>query len=280
MKIVSISSDPSTEQIMDSILEPDEKASDGEQISLLDRGVEVKIRANWITRKSTETENPDRRICITLIDNWEERTPDSIRNFLEQHHIVVKDVLRKNKYSIPKPKQLLPEYAGQDVITIDPLDRSVFVKVFLTAIGCAYAQNVSIMFPYAGIQVKAVSNLISTPDGKELLVDFGNLYGDAVQSIERTGFKIIQITEKDSVSTMIVRLLTAVDIPYTPNPTFLAAKRPQTFNTEVIIPGFLVENKKNSKTLLATGPLHDRIVQFLMEQRIEIITIGPVKKYP
>jgi hypothetical protein len=280
MKIVSISSDPSTEQIMDSILEPDEKASDdGEQISLFDNGVEVKIRANWITRKSSQTENPDRRICITLIDNWGERTPDSIRNFLEQHNIVVKDMLRQNKNSIPKPKQLLPGYAGQDVITIDPLDRSAFVKVFFTAIGCAYAQNVSIMFPYAGIQVKAVSNLISTPDGKELLVDFGDLYGDAVQSIERTGFKIIQVTAKESVARMIVRLLEAVDMPYTPNPTFLAAKRPPTFNTEVTIPGFLVENKKKSKTLLAAGPLHDRIVQFLGEQRIKVITIGSIKPY-
>jgi len=136
------------------------------------------------------------------------------------------------------------------------------------------------MFPYAGIQVQAVSNLISTPDGKELLVDFGDLYGDAILSIEKTGFKIIQINEKDSVSTMIVRLLGAADISYTHNPTFLTAKRPKTFNTEVIIPGFLVENKKKSKILLAAGPLHDRIVQFLGEQRIKIIRIRSVQRYP
>lgn len=280
MKVVSISPDPSTEQILDSILEPGEKTPDGEQISFLDHGVEVKIRANWITPKSSETENIDHRICITLIDDWEERTPDSIRNFLEQHHIIVKDVLRKNKNSTLKPKQLPSRHAAQDVITIDSWDRNAFVKVFFTAIGWDYAQNVSIMFPYAGIQVQAVSNLISTPDGKELLVDFGDLYGDAILSIEKTGFKIIHINEKDSVPTMIVRLLAAVDISYTHNPTFLAAKRPKTFNTEVIIPGFLVENKKKSKIFLATGPLHDRIVQFLGEQRIKIIRIGSVKRYP
>ena len=280
MKVVSIPPDPSTEQILDSILEPGEKTPDGEQISFLDHGVEVKIRANWITPKSSETENPDHRICITLIGDWEERTPDSIRNFLEQHHIIVKDVLRKNKNSTLKPKQLQSRHVAQDVITIDSWDRKAFVKVFFTAIGWDYAQNVSIIFPYAGIQVQAVSNLISTPDGKELLVDFGDLYGDAIQSIEKTGFKIIQITEKDSMPTMIVRLLEAVDISYTHNPTFLAAKRPKTFNTEVIIPGFLIENMKKSKVLIAAGPLHDRILQFLGEQRIKIIRIGSVKRYP
>ncbi|PQP34006.1 hypothetical protein C6A37_10005, partial [Desulfobacteraceae bacterium SEEP-SAG9] len=119
------------EQILDSILEPGEKTPDGEQISFLDHGVEVKIRANWITPKSSETENPDHRICITLIGDWEERTPDSIRNFLEQHHIIVKDVLRKNKNSTLKPKQLQSRHVAQDVITIDSWDRKAFVKVFL-----------------------------------------------------------------------------------------------------------------------------------------------------
>jgi len=62
--------------------------------------------------------------------------------------------------------------------------------------GYNYAQNVAITFPYAGIQIKALSNLVSTGDGKSLLVDFGDLYGDAIIAIKKTGLDIIQIKEK------------------------------------------------------------------------------------
>ena len=42
--------------------------------------------------------------------------------------------------------------------------------------GYRYAPNVSITFPYAAIQVKAVSNLVTKRNGSPLLIDFGDFY--------------------------------------------------------------------------------------------------------
>ena len=73
----------------------------------------------------------------------------------------------------------------QDVTAIDSLNHKSFVKGLITALGYHFAQNVSITFPYAGIQVKAVSNLISLKNGNVLLVDFGDFHGDAIQAIKK-----------------------------------------------------------------------------------------------
>jgi len=143
--------------------------------------------------------------------------------------------------------------------------------------GYAYSENVSIMFPYAGIQVQASSNLISTPEGREVLVDFGDLYGDAIASIEKTGFRIIQILEKDDLPSIMVELAGDVKLSYMTHPTFTAARRQGIYQTRLTIPGLLVEKERSAKILFAYVPLHDRIVQFLQEQGILIIRVEVMK---
>lgn len=279
VNVISIPSDPSMDQVIDAVLGKGENASEtasGENIiAFSDHGVKIKVQAKWVTEKPSMIKETASRICITPIDNRKERTPDSIRNYLWHHNIIVKEVIRgNNKATKDESKTVKNDYTAKDVIFIDTSDPRLFINDFFTAMGCKYTQNVSIMFPYAGIQVKAVSNLISTDEEKELLVDFGNLYGDAIECIEKTGFKVIQIKEKDNLHAMIERLLKAGGISHTKDPTFLAAKRPVKYNTALTIPGFLVGGKAKSEILFASVPLHDRIVQFLQERDVKIIRIG------
>ncbi|MBW1759804.1 MAG: hypothetical protein JRI88_05740, partial [Deltaproteobacteria bacterium] len=142
-----------------------------------------------------------------------------------------------------------------------------------------YAEDISITFPYAGIQIEAVSNLLSRDDGNQhLLVDFGDLYGDAVNSIKKTGFKIIHIKTDDDFLVSIQKLLTATDLSYTVDPTFLAAKRPALYNTALTIPGFLLRGKQENKIFLTAVPLPNEVVQFLNANNIEIIKLQKGKE--
>ncbi len=159
----------------------------------------------------------------------------------------------------------------EDAIAIDFSDHKTVVKNLLTTMGYNYAQNVAITFPYAGIQIKALSNLISSSNGKLLLVDFGDLYGDAIIAIKKTGLDIIQIKEKDSVYEVIEKIFDALEVSYAKDPTFLAAKRPIIYNTSLTIPGYLLSNKEKHKILLTTAPVNDDIVQFLIDQGIKVI---------
>ena len=141
----------------------------------------------------------------------------------------------------------------------------------MAAMGYEYAQDVGITFPYAGIQIGASSNLLTTGDGNPLLVDFGDLYGDAVQAIEKTGLNIIQITDKDDKTNIISKILSATGLSYINNPTFFAAKRPVILNTSFTIPGFLISNNEAPEILLAMVPLHQGVVQLLQDRGIKVI---------
>jgi len=281
VKIVELANKASTEQALDSIMESFGKEVFKNKISLSDQGVKVEVRGKWIFEQPYFAGEETSNLCITPVNNQDERTSDSIVRYLEQHNIIIKDFLKdlngtkqkskktENKNTTEDTKPL--KNTTGDVIITDFSDHKAFVKSLLTVMDYNYTENVAITFPYAGIQIKALSNLISTGDGKSVLVDFGDLYGDAVLSIKKTGLGIIQINNKNNAHEVIRKILDALKASYTKYPTFLAAKRPDTYNTSLTIPGYLISNKKPHKILLATAPVNDDVVQFLTDHGIKVI---------
>ncbi len=271
VKIVPITNKASTEQALESVFESFEKEALKNKISFSDQGVKVEVKGKWIINQPYFAGKEKTHLCITPIIDPIERTPDLIARYLKQHDIIIKDFLKDFKKTKDKSKKTQNKDTAENVIIINNSDHKTFVNNLLTAMGYNYAQNVAITFPYAGIQIKALSNLISTDNVKPLLVDFGDLYGDAIIAIKKTGLNIIQITKKDSAYRVIEKIFDALDVSYTKDPTFLAAKRPVVYNTSLTIPGYLISNKKQDKTLLATVPVHHNVIQFLINKGIKVI---------
>ncbi len=247
------------------------------RLSFFDQGVKVEVRGEWIFDKIAEKGKSVRHFCISLIDNPGERTPESILRYLDQNNIVLKEILTGNNTAAQKSNRPGPHKSAEIVSTIDSSDQKTFVNDLITAIGYTYSPNVSISFPYSGVQVKTVSNLVTGSDGNPFLIDFGNLYGDAVSAIEKTGFTVIQIKGDDNYSVIIQKILGAMDVSYTNNPTFLAAKRPAIYNTVLTIPGFLVTGAGKPRILLSFATPHSGIIQFLTNQGVKISLIEPSK---
>ena len=281
VKIVPIANKASTEQVLESVMESFGKEAFKNKISFSDQGVKVEVRGKWIIEQPYFAGEEKTHLCITPVTDPDEQTPDLIVRYLEQHDIIIKDFLKDFTKDLNgtkhKSKKAQNENTAEDArpledaIAIDFSDHKTFVNNLLTAMDYNYAQNVAITFPYAGIQIKALSNLISSSNGKLLLVDFGDLYGDAIIAIKKTGLDIIQIKEKDSVYEVIEKIFDALEVSYAKDPTFLAAKRPVIYNTSLTIPGYLISNKKQHKILLATTLINDGIAQFLINKGIKVI---------
>ena len=273
------------------------------RLSFSDHGVKAVVRAKWITDKPFTTEKKKRHVCITLIEDLSERTPESISRYMDQHGMSIIDILVDNNETKPGPEIIEQEnHIAEDVITINPTNRRAFVNDLITALGFRYSKNVKITFPYAGLQIDAMSNLVTTKDGSHLLIDFEDLYGDAITSIQKTGFDIIQVKKKDNPYTIIQNFLKGIGVSYTNDPTFFAAKRPAIYNTALTIHGFLVKNisshnpiarelfesdnpsakhrERRVKMLLAAHPLHEEVIQFLRDEGLKIIMIGTDKPGP
>ncbi|MDO9565189.1 MAG: hypothetical protein Q7J15_00365 [Candidatus Desulfaltia sp.] len=275
VKIVPIANKVLTEQALDSVMESFEKKAFKNKISFSDQGIKVEVSGKWIIEQPYFAGEEASHLCITPVNDPDERTPDSIVRYLEQHNIIIKDFLKNftkdSKDTKHKSKSAQKEDTAKVSVTIDFSDHKTIVNNLLTTMGYNYTQNVAITFPYAGIQIKALSNLISTRDGKSLLVDFGDIYGDAVLSIKKAGLGIIQINNKDNAHEVITKILDVLEASYTKDPTFLAAKRPVVYNTSLAIPGYLILNKEKHKTLIATATVNDDVVRFLINQDIKVI---------
>jgi hypothetical protein len=273
LKVAPISKGASAEQVLDSTFKLLGKDISKDRLSFSDHGVEVNIQARWIMANPAMGEDAVRHDCITLIETNEERMPDSISRYLEQHDIIIRDMLRSNKNACQGPDIQRYKIPGKNVIALSAPDRKIQMKELLQAMGYHYSENISITFPYAGIQIQAISNIISAPNGKEIIVDFGELYGDAVHIIEKTGITVIQIRPEDDLISAVPSVLNAMGVSFEHDPVFFAAKRPPVYNASFTIPGILVENTGKFSTLVANAPLPNDIVQFLEEQGLKIIMI-------
>jgi hypothetical protein len=278
VKVVQIAFGASVEQIFNAVFESLDIDLLAGRLSFADRGVDVETRGKWIIDEPSATEKTDRKVCISLIDNPGQRTPESITRYLEQHDIVIKDVLTGKGGTNPQPAKN-PYRKVKNVVTVDPSNHRALVNDLLKAMDYQYAPNVSITFPYAQMQVKAVSNLVTIGNKNPLLIDFGNFYGDAVAAIKTAGFDIIQIKNENSYTTIIRKLSDALGLSYSNNPTFWAADRPAAYNTALTVSGFLVAAAGGPTVLLADAPLDDRVIQLLDRQGITVIMLGIPERY-
>ena len=116
-----------------------------------------------------------------MIENTTQKTSDAIARYLDQHHIVIKDILENEAgaHASESSTASSTPFVLPDVVTLAPISRKAFARDLIEALGNQYTKDIAVTFPYAGIQVQAVSNLVSTSSGREFLVDFGDLYGDA-----------------------------------------------------------------------------------------------------
>ncbi len=271
--IIKVARGDSMEQVLDSVFASLQAGVFKHRLSFSDHGVDVEVRGKWIIEKPREDGEAIRHLCITLIDDYKERTPAPIVRYLDQNNIVVKDILIGKRYTEPKSHESRYNITAKRVDIIDPSDHKAFVNDLLVAMGYQYSPNTNISFEYAGVQINAASNFAAKNDGNIFWVDFGNFYGDAVHAIEKSGYPVVQIKDNDTLDDIIQKLLGAMGIPFKKAPTFLAAQRPSGHNIKLTIPGFLTDDTVNPGTLLTLAPLHNRIVQFLSDKGTKIIRI-------
>ena len=272
--IVNVAPDDSMEKVFNTVFGSLEGDVVKRRLSFSDHGVEVEVQGQWIIEKPRKRSEAIRHLCITVIDNLKERTPQSIVRYLDQNNIIIKEILIGKRIKEPKAIASRFNIADEHLDIIDVSDHETFVKDLLIAMGYQYSPNKNISFQYAGIQINATSNLASKSNDNIFYIDFGNFYGDAIHAIEKSGYSIIQVKDNDNLDDIIQNLLGAMNASFVKNPTFLAAKKPADHNTRLTIPGFLMDNAGMSGVLLSLAPLHHGVIHFLKDNDIRIIRIN------
>ncbi|MDL1968406.1 MAG: hypothetical protein LWW97_07610 [Deltaproteobacteria bacterium] len=277
--ILPFSQKSSSGQLFDSVINSVYKDSVKNKLSFSDQGIEINIFAKWIVEIPLVTENRASSVCINFVENPDERTPGSICSYLESQGVIIKDIVKDGKVTHnTKEVQSCGADEDENVIFIKDRERKIIVNNLLKAMGYKYEQNINITFPYKGIQVEALSSLISLKDDARLLVDFENIYGEAIIAIEKAGMSLIRIDAEDKITTVIRKLLNGIRVDYTSNPIFFVAKRSKRYNVSLTIQGFLFKDIAGHNILISTVPLHNELIQFLRNNDLKIIIINSATK--
>ncbi len=266
IKPVTIDDQASVQEIVSAVFEAlGEEESSSHELSFETKGVQVSVRAKWV-----RSDEDGRQLCITPIDSIEEQTPESIRRFVEQNGIVIKEILPGGVEPDRTPA-VSRRHAVTHILALAPTDQEDFVRHLTRVLGFGYAPDVAIHFPYAGIQVQAYANLISADGNREVFVDFGELYGDALTAITKTGLNVVQIEAEESYEAIAQKILAALDMPFEQNPSFLAANRGPEFNTTLTVLGVLYTHADTKRTLLSPATFHPAVTDLLNRQGIDVV---------
>jgi hypothetical protein len=270
VKVARVPENASSKDILEAVFSAFSGEATTNQLAFEDGGAAIRVSAKWIRTETSADGRVPRHACITPIMSAGEQTHGAIVRYLDQNDIVVKDILTGESGAIRPTVQ--PD-AVADVDRIDGTSQKALLGSFAQLMGFHYSPNTSISFPYAGIQVQALSNLLSFGNGREILVDFGDLYGDAVEAIRGTGLDILQINVDAGPVEIIARLMETAGMAYTTSPVFYAANRPADFNTAITINGILVPTQSGTNRLFIQEKMPELIELFIRDQGIQLVRI-------
>ncbi len=130
-----------------------------------------------------------------------------------------------------------------------------------------YHPNVKIPFTFNNIRLEARFGKIVRKETTDLLINFGNVYGSALDVLKKREFKIISITPKLSPLEVIDLLLSHLDYTTWANPSFF------TGNAVESIKGIYAV-KKQKKLFIPIAPLSTNAVDYLKKENIKIISLN------
>jgi len=274
MTVAPLSPETAYGSVLDAVLKAMKLPIARNRLSIADDGLSVEIRARWVFEEPAPDGTSPRHICVTPIRTRDERTPEPVVRFLAGRKVIVKEILPDREDVRQEPSEAIDAQASDEDIALDVSDQRSFVADLLGALRYSYSPDGQITFPYAGIQVKAVSNIILKPDGNPLLVDFGDFYGEAALALTKAGFGIVRIEKADPYMEVTKKLLRALGVPFHENRTFAAAERPEGDNISLTVSGFFIPEARASKVLISARLLPGELIRFFKSRGIAILRVG------
>ncbi len=274
--VITLSYDAPLRELLSAICRAIDPVGCENHVVFNDNGVAVSVRGDYIF----DAIGSAGKTCVTLIDGEAQRMADPVRRYLMEKQIVIREWIDSESFF-----GQVREMGGKTMttpfpplrLTLETAHPDGFVKEFATALGLRYQEKVEITFPYAGFQVKAYANLLSVDRGREVLVDFGDIQGDAIKSIEASGFQVLQIKPQQDAASIISAILSCLPVQQQENPVFWAAERPESHNTRFQIPGRLISLAAGhgQQGLLLTGlALNKNLLAFLAQAGIRVAQIS------
>jgi len=236
-----------------------------------DGDTRVYIKAKWSLRTAQTGGKPDESLCVTPVEKGTKPFPETIFNYLARHHITYWEIQPDGKLT-GTSSQSNSSVDMENPPLIMAIDPKYFVREVASALGWTFQDQVEISFPYAGVQVDAVSSMVSAGPARSCLVDFGNFAGDSISAIKATGLKVVSLSNSFDPFGLLHRLLDTFSIAYTDKPTVAVRNQNDGRGVFFTYPGVMVD-LADGKALFTTAIVPLEQQQFLYTRGIQAIRI-------
>jgi len=163
------------------------------------------------------------------------------------------DKLTQSKHSPSKKKNITAEYKH-------------LVKILLSQTGYDYIPHAKIPFTLDNISLEASFGRVVRPDTTDLLINFGNVYGSALEVLEKREFEIISITPKLTRLELARNLFSHLGYTTWENPSFSTGNAIENMNG-------LYASKDQDKVFIPVNPLTLNALDYLKKEDIKILSI-------
>lgn len=238
-----------------------------------DSGVRVTLRADYIY------DNPSGRgkVYLAVLDHPDRALPATFRVYLEGKGILVSEWINSDTWFGAADRYGVRQLQASAAIALPSNSPEKVVRGLAQLFGFSYQEKVEIAFPYAGFEVKTRVNMMDTEDGRKLIVDFGDLRGEAIQSLENEGFVLIQIDRRQRNRDILQTFLTRLAIAYEKDPTFWVADRPRIHNPSIHVPGLMatLNGQDRQRILFSDASIPLRLLSFFADAGIRVVSLSP-----
>lgn len=265
MEVVFVPADPELLTVLEKLINAIDPRGYEKRMDIDGNGVSVAVRGRFIYNS---IKKEDSRVCLNIVSEPEMRTPPAVSDYVSRHDIELREWVEKDDRSGWVLREPRRNTSDRNLPAVEAGSPEKLVEAAGEMLGLRYHDKVEISFPYGGFQVKASVAMLSNGDQSEVIVDYGSLKGDAVASIEESGFRVLQIEDAQDVETLLDSLAGVLPVDLEKDPMFWTADRPRIYNTSVQIPGWLLtsaENNGGGGLLVTQARLADALVDYLHE---------------
>jgi LysM repeat protein len=272
LSVIRLKEDTALRQIFEKMCPAIDVNGCGNKLSFSDNGISVTVRGEYIFDRP----GGDGKICLTFIDGKSEQLPVEIRRYLAHHWIVAADWIDSAGRFFPAAQAGDGPLIIENVIQLEASSVQAFAGRFLDLLGYRLQMSEEISFPYAGFRVNSMVHKVTREGETLLLLDFGDLKGEAVAAIEDAGYHVLQIPGGTAHAETAELLMGALSVQKSRPPLFWAADRRRIHNVSLRIPGFIVEVEAvgGMRQIMLPGcELPPEIQYFLARKGLEILKI-------
>jgi hypothetical protein len=161
------------------------------------------------------------------------------------------DKIKNNNKMIPK-KNIIIEYKK-------------IIETLLSQTNYDYIPDAKIPFTLNNINLEALFGRVIRKDATDLLINFGIVYGSALEVLEKRKFEIISITPKLTTLELTKKLFSHLEYTTWVNPSFATEETVESIDGIYAV-------KKQDKLFIPAKPLNTVAIDYLKKEGIKILS--------